>query len=173
MSTANIDSFCTQRPIARTKPGAPITNIAQMMEVLAVGWAEGSPNNRSLIAAEDPYNTRYLGHQFIRMPENRFKYPLYKMSPGDIPVDSGYYRLRGFIKFEARNQFRGLFDVDGADDQAWWRAKLTARGAELARAGVLLDFPSLRDTPFFAPLTSDIATDLAIQCDAYRIGGPA
>lgn len=140
----------------------PITNIAQMMEALAVGWAEGSPNNRALIAAEDPYNTRYVGYQFIRMPENRYTYPFDRMSPGDIPVDSAYYRLRGFIKFEARDQFRGLFEVDGADDQVWWRAKLTARGAEIARAGLLLDFASLRDTPFFAPATIDMQNDLVL-----------
>jgi hypothetical protein len=171
VSAANIDSFSNRGPVTRIKPAAPITNIVQMMEALAVGWVEGSGDNRALIAFEDPYNTRYLGYQFIRMPENRYNFD--RMSPGDIPVDSGYYRLRGFIKFEARDQFRGLFEVDGADDQVWWRARLTARGAEVARAGLLLDFASLRDTQFFAPATSDIASDLVIPFATKQIGGPA
>lgn len=152
-------------------PVQPITNIAQMMEALAVGWVEGSHNNRALIAIEDRYNTRRDGYQFIQMPENRYNFE--RMAQGDIPVDSGYYRLRGFIKFEAQMQFKGLFQVDGADDQVWWRARLTARGAELARSGVLLDFKGLRDTPFFNPELSGIDAEKAISMNKPMIGGPA
>lgn len=161
MSVNNVDLRLFTGALARQSSGAPITNVAQMMEALAVGWSEGSPNNRALIATEDPYNQRQIGYQFIQMPENCYNFA--RMSAGDIPVDSGYYRMRGFIKFEARDQFRGLFEVDGADDQVWWRAKLTARGVEVARAGLLLDFASLRDTPFFSPATGDIVSDLALS----------
>jgi hypothetical protein len=132
---------------------------------------EGAHNNRALIATEDPYNTRRLGYQFIQMPANRYNFE--RMATGDIPVDSGYYRLRGFIKFEARDQFRGLFEVDGADDQVWWRARLTARGAELARSGVLLDFKGLRDLPFFNPDMCGIEAEKAISMNKTMIGGPA
>lgn len=130
------------------------------MEALAVGWVEGAHNNRALIATEDPYNTRRVDYQFIQMPENRYNFE--RMAPGDIPVDSGYYSLRGFIKFESRMQFKGLFEVDGADDGVWWRARLSARGAELARSGLLLDFECLRDTPFFNPDMTRIDADKAI-----------
>lgn len=149
------------------EPITIITNITQMMEALAVGWVDGAHDNRALIALEDPYNQRYRGHQFIQMSKNRYNFD--RMSDGDIPVDSGYCRLRGFIKFEARDQFRGLFDVDGADDQVWWRARLTARGAELARAGVMLDFESLRNIPFFNPSMNIIESEKALTMNPRLI----
>lgn len=132
-----------------------VTNIGQLMEALAVGWVAGSYDNRRVMAGD--YG------QFVRVDPRRYLHPFYKAWPGDIAIDSGSYRMAGFVRLEAPTVFRGLFKTDRAGDGVWHSAELTQHGYDLAIAGVLDDFKGLTNHPFFAPDLSDIQTASAIN----------
>lgn len=129
-----------------------ITNVGQLFEALAEGWEQDSLDNRILIAGD--YG------QFVRVPAP-FEYPFHKRWRRDISVESGNYSMRGFIRFETRRLFPGLFNVSAADDGAWIAAELTMEGFAIASAGVL-PFKSGENDPhiaFFAMPEKHIATD--------------
>ena len=134
---------------------AAITNIGQMLEQLSVGWVDGSPDNRMLIAGE--------GGQFIRVRPRHYGHCYFKPNVDDIAIDSGSYMLSGFIKFEIPAAFRELFVTARASDGAWASATLTKRGFEMASVG-LLDLTGLDKLhPFFGPDMRDIEVEKAIS----------
>jgi hypothetical protein len=143
-----------------TNSARAVTNIGELFAALAVGWQSESPDNRLLIAGE--------GGQFIRVGPRRYLGEYFKPWPGDIVVDSGSYSMRGFIRFEIYSDFRELFTTNHAGDHVWYSAALTARGFELAQAGLLPELSRL-DHPFFNPAITDVASDLQLGMAAKRI----
>jgi hypothetical protein len=149
-----------QAEVVMSNTARAVTNIGELFAALAVGWQDGGRNNRRLIAGD--------GGQFIRVDPRRHLHSFYSPWPGDIPVDGGGYSLKGFIRFEARTTFRDLFTTSSAGDDVWCSAELTARGFELAQAGLLLDCTGLNH-PFFFPPAAQIVPDLQLGAAVKRI----
>lgn len=106
----------------------PITNIVSLFEAMAVGW--GSGRNRYLLAGD--------GGQFVRVDPHNFPHHFYNPTPDDIPVvvlNHGY-DMRGFIQFEARDLYRGMFETERDDQGVYLIARLTAKGFRFAQAPV-------------------------------------
>lgn len=141
-----------------------VTNIAELFDALALDWKDGSPANRFLLAGDDG--------QFIRIPENKWTTPYYRKGEGDIPVESGSYSMRGFIKFESQSLFRDMFNVDSCDQGSWFSAKLTKLGYEAAVSGILsfsLFHPDIKRCKFLNLSSRLIVTDMALTHEPRRI----
>jgi hypothetical protein len=136
------------------RASAVVTNFGELLEALAVGWA--NPNTRRVLLGLDNgkglIRTGYIGMPFFR-------------EPGDIDCDTGSYRPRGFIRFEAAREFRGMFEIGHADDGAWYSARLTQQGYVMASNGVI-DLPTKsRDfmtSSFFNPAAVVVHGDQAL-----------
>lgn len=130
-----------------------VTNIGQLFETLAEGWQPSGPK-RLLIAGERG--------QFIRVPPVHRGHLFHAKQQGDITVETGGYRMAGFIKFEARDLFPGLFATEEADDGEWCLAKLTGEGVAYARAGLIAfdnSHPDIKRSTFFNPPTHAVRVD--------------
>lgn len=153
---------------AITSP-SKVTNIGELFDALAVGWVEGSPDNRILIATD-------RNRQFIKLPAIRGRHLYADMVDGDIPVESGGYRMRGFIKFESKFMFRDMFECeDAGGDNVTWIAKLTRLGYEAAISGVMtfnIDIPDIKRCSFFNPESRNIAKDAALTHAPILLGVP-
>lgn len=141
----------------------PITNFAELLDALAMGWVEGSHDNRIVIA----------GHygQFVRVAPRRYGNRYHKKQPGDIAIESGGYRLQGFIRFEIPSIFRELFTTGAATDGDWYCACLTLRGYEMTKAGIF-DFTGLSNHAFFVPESTNIVRDKEISMDKRHLASP-
>lgn len=131
-----------------------VTNISELFQALSVGWDEGK--KRKLIAGK-------WGGQFIRVFGER-PHHYYNKSENDIPVDSGSYRMTGFIKFESKI-FKGMFETYIDDQDVFCEATLTEKGFEFAKLNIV-DFDyahsSLSHVPFFNPSIKEIKQDLML-----------
>lgn len=122
--------------VARHDGPSAITNIGQLFEALAVDFNNPNGSCRTLIAMEWP-------KQFVRTQTGL-----------EIPVYSGNYMMRGFIRFESTSMFDGLFETHVSDDMEFMSARLTDAGYEFAKSGLLAFDGTERhvmEQPFFTP----------------------
>lgn len=139
-----------------------VTNVGELLAALAVGWTEDVQTRRKLIAGG------YPREQFIRIP-GPMPYPRLKKHPDDIPAITAPYSLAGFLQFEVDSMFRGLFEVtcerDSGTGESWWTGSLTAKGFEIASAGLLefdMSHPDIQRAAFFNPAVRRLVDDRAL-----------
>lgn len=136
-----------------------VTNIGELFEALAIGWEEGSHKNRYVFGGEKV--------QFVCVSGEHIYPPHARIREGDIPIETLSYRMQGFIKFEAKYLFKGLFEARYSDYDDAGRAWLTPEGFRISKAGLIdFDFAHHRDfkhCEFFNPSVKAIAQDLMLM----------
>lgn len=145
---------------------SPITNITELFAALAVGWDDKTTPKRFIIAGE--------GGQFVRTPESGWPHCFYKMQSQDIRIDSGGYVIRGFVLYETRILYPGMFDTRLED--VYVTAHLTLKGFEFARSGindVVGVHPDVDRCAFFNPAAQVITKDPALAGARPAVGSAA
>ena len=144
-----------------------VANISELFDALAVGWVENPEYRNRFIAAG-------RGVQFVRVPEGGYVFPFHKIRGNDIPIESGAYSMRGFVKFETNYLFPGFFKTNCNEEDDTFSAELTKAGYEFSKLGIVdFDFTQkcFRHSSFFNPPSLEIIKDAQLADRGIEITG--